>query len=428
MKVQTKKPVDYLFALIRWRKTLIRNFIIVCMVTAFITLLLPLTFTSSTVILPPVEDQSPLGLSSLLENVPIGGLSGITGMGSEESNLFLAIVNSRTVIKAAIDRFDLMQRFDVEDIEEAIKILRNRVTFKINEEGTLTLTAKASTPFIPDDENVQNTKLLARDLSSFFISALDSVNKRIKMEKARNTRKFIEKRYEQNLRDLKAAEEAMKKFGEKYGLIALPEQTEAMIDVMADIKSRVIQKDVEVDLLRRYIDADHPQLERAKNELYNLQQKYNELLKGSSISLSTIDSTATDADIIAPFYQMPELGLQYTRLLREVKLQNKLLTFLLPEYEQAKIQEARDTPTVQVLDPANIPTKKSAPKRSLIVLLAGFSILLLSIAYIWTLEYLQVYQQKDPEGASKLLEIKNVLLDDWNQFLRKVRLKKRTHS
>ena len=65
---------------------------------------------------------------------------------------------------------------------------------------------------------------------------------------------------------------------------------------------------------------------------------------------------------------MPQIDADLMRLSREVDIQNTLFIYLTQQYEDAKIQEARNTPTIQLLDPALPPIEKSSPKRMLMVI------------------------------------------------------------
>jgi uncharacterized protein involved in exopolysaccharide biosynthesis len=78
---------------------------------------------------------------------------------------------------------------------------------------------------------------------------------------------------------------------------------------------------------------------------------------------------------------VPALALDYGRLARDLKIQETLYAMLISQYEQAKLAEARDTPTVQVLDPAIPAERKSKPKISLNLLIAGMLSLLMGIAW-----------------------------------------------
>jgi uncharacterized protein involved in exopolysaccharide biosynthesis len=105
---------------------------------------------------------------------------------------------------------------------------------------------------------------------------------------------------------------------------------------------------------------------------------------------------------------LPEIGLEMARLFREVEIQTRLLTFLLPQYEQAKIQEVKDTPTVQIIDPAVPPQLKNSPKRMFIVLGAFFSSLLIGMIIALNLESLQ---QARAENTPRGRRIEQILLE-----------------
>nr|MBC8490743.1 hypothetical protein [Bacteroidota bacterium] len=103
----------------------------------------------------------------------------------------------------------------------------------------------------------------------------------------------------------------------------------------------------------------------------------------------------SDQDKLFPvFSEVPELGVQLLRMKRDVEIQNTLFTFLTQQYEEAKIQEARDTPTVQVLDKAIRPEKRAKPKRKLIVLGLFFLSTFVSVIFVFSLESFHNYKKK----------------------------------
>jgi tyrosine-protein kinase Etk/Wzc len=392
--------VDYLTLLIKWKKSVIINCFTVCFLVAAISLIIPKSYSSRTTILPPTDESGGFGLSSLLGNLPVGGIGlGLSGL-SDGTYTFIAILNSRTVMETVAKKFELKYRYKAKNMEETIKILQERVLIEIDDEGTITLHVRAKTKFFSFGEKDNEAKELAMNMANSFIEQLDKVNRRLKIEKARNTRVFIEKRYNQNLEDIGKAEEEFKNFQEKFGAIALPEQTAAAITAAAELKAQTILKEVEVGVLQKFVSRTHPNLIKSQTELNELNKKLKEFKNNKT----EIDNESVK--LFLPFDDVPKIGLQYLRLFREVKLQETLLEFLLPQYEQAKIQELRDTPTVQVLDPAVKPEKKSKPKRMLLVLAAGFiSIIFVFIAVYITvnLEYIKSVNPERHKRINNLL-------------------------
>jgi tyrosine-protein kinase Etk/Wzc len=394
--------VDFLYLLFKRRKRLTAIFLGTCLLAAMISYVLPKVFTAATTILPPADESSSLGLSSLLNKIPIGGLGMGVGTLSEEASLFIAITDSRTVMESVARRFDLMKRYKAKNMEETVRALRNAVSIKLNEEGTITLYARARTPFFSSRSKDDEARTLAQAMADFFISELDRVNKSLKTERARNTRIFLENRYRQNIADLQKAEEDFKIFQRRHGAVALPEQTSALISSMAELKAQIITKEIEVNVLQTHFGAFNAELTRAKTELDQLKSRYSEFLssrRGSS------PVRPLDDDLFPAFSDLPDVGLQYARLLREVMLQEKILEFLLPQYEDAKIQEAKDTPTVQTLDPANRPVKKSSPKRVLLVAVAGLTSLFFSGFVLLLKENLASYRDSNREKYERLMEM-----------------------
>ena len=84
---------------------------------------------------------------------------------------------------------------------------------------------------------------------------------------------------------------------------------------------------------------------------------------------------------------VPDLALQFGRLFRQVKVQETLFTLLTSQHEQAKIAEARDTPTVQVLDPAVPADKRSRPRLLLNLAVAGILSLVVGTFLAFFLDY-----------------------------------------
>jgi tyrosine-protein kinase Etk/Wzc len=419
MKASEMNLIEFMAILAKWKKFILRNFLIVCLVVVMITMMLPRFYTAGTTILPPTGDTGGMGVAAaLLSNLPISGFgSGTLGAFSQETNLFLAILNSRSLLTAIAEKFELQKLYETPTMEETLKELQNHLRVQVNEDGTVSLSAEARTPWMASQEEVMAAKNLARDLANAMMDELDTANKRIKSDQAHNTRMFIEKRYLQNMVDLHAAEEAFKVFQEKYQAISLPEQTKALITAAADIRAQITAKEIETEFLAKYLGKSHPDYIRSQNELTILRRKYDQFKYGPK-GVETGLMQEDNKDIFIPIDQVPDLGLQYARLYRELMLQEKILEFIMPQYEQAKIQEAKDTPTVQVLDRAILPERKSRPKRMIIVAVSGLMALAFSIGMAVVYERWQVMGETQPEKYRAIRRTGENLLRDWRFWRR----------
>ena len=413
MAAEKSNLINYLFVMTKWRKFIIINSFILAVLTAIFSLCMPKTYTAHTTILGPKEEVRGLGFSSILSSLSLGDLG--FGQVSEETYTFTAILNSRTIMETIAKQFNLMESYSADNLEETVRALRENVEVEINEDLTISFTASATTSFFPNDEDVDEARRLSRDMANTFIEELDKVNTKLKTEKAQNNRIFIEKRYLQNLADLKKSEEDLKNFQESYGVIALPEQMEVTIRAAAELKAQIVAKEIEVAVLSDYVSGSHSKLTKTKRELNELKKKFDEMKRGEKYELA--NNGTPDIRLFLPLNAAPELGLKYVRLYREVALQQKILEFLLPEYEQAKIQEAKDTPTVQVLDAAVTPIKRSKPKRTIMVLVAGFMGVLLSSIVAFAMEFVRNLEQNQTNDYRKLTEIGQNIRADFRKLL-----------
>lgn len=404
--------LDFLLLIVKWRKFLFINFIIISIIAVGVSFILPHWYVGSVTILPPIEEEEGLGISSMLSGLPLGGL-GLGGAASFEANIVIAILQSRTLLEDIAVKFNLQERFKTEDIEKTLKEMRERVDYKLHEEGTITISTKVKTTYFPTKEKIDEARVLSRDIAAYTTSKLDSINKKIRRTKAANNRSYIEKRYNQNLDDLEKAEEEMRDFQEKYGALAVPEQTIATIEALATIQAEQVAKEVELGMLESYLDDSHADVKRLKNEIKAFKNKLDEFNKG-------FDAEHPDGEmkILLPLDGIPELGVEYARLYREIEMQALILEFITPQYEQAKIQESKDTPTVQILDEAKVPIKRIKPKRAFFVILMNVVMFMLGVIFIIFVEYYRQVQRGERDSSDRLAQIIEILGGDLKKIFR----------
>jgi uncharacterized protein involved in exopolysaccharide biosynthesis len=405
--------VDHLSLIFRRRKSIIVHSFICCIVAAIVSLTLPYWYTAETTILPPTDDNSDISLSSLLNKIPLGGLGMGLGAASEEATLLLAILNSRTLMESTVQQFNLKERYRCKNMEESIKELRKHISVKLNEEGTITVKASAKTGFLPGRKSIEEARRLSMDISNFCIQELDRINKTLKTERATNTRKFIEKRYMQNIKDLSDAEERLKNFQQKSGAIDLPTQTSSVIKAVAEVKAKIMVKEINLNVLKESYGQSNMEAVTLQNELTELRKKYLELLNNSG------EIRGDAKDPFLPIKDLPRIGIEYARIYRDVVMQQTIMEFLLPQFEQAKIQEAKDTPTVQVLDPAVLPIKRSKPKRAFFVLLVAFIVTGFGVVHAEWQEHMINLRELKTEQYRKIDIIRSGIHNDLKKFFRR---------
>jgi len=332
-----------------FRFKVMRNLIIVTVIAVTIVMLMPLTYRSTAIIMPP-KSESGLNISSALSSLPFGNILG-TG-GDSKALTFLAILKSRKIQLAIIKKFNLENIYNTKFIEDAIEELNNNTSIEIEEEGTIKISFTAKTPWFHREHEITQRKELVKNVTNHYVKLLDNVNRELNSETAVNHRKFIEERYYLNKEELRLAEKALNKFQNEHNAIALENQTSAAIDIAAAIKSTLMTNQVKIEIMQQTLPEDHPDLANLQKENRLLQEQLDQL------------NTGKESDFLLPkFDQMSDLGMEYVRLSRDVEVQNQIFIFLTQQYEEAKISEAKDTPTLQVLDFGDIPEKKYKPAR-----------------------------------------------------------------
>ncbi len=144
-------------------------------------------------------------------------------------------------------------------------------------------------------------------------------------------------------------------------------------------------KEVELQTLLSYATPNNPQVQILASEKRELEQRLNELenKRGGMYGGKGFQ------DIFVPTGMMPTLELEHEKLMRDKTTQEDLYKLLIQQYEMAKIQEVKNSSTIQVLDKAAIPTKKAKPRRSLIVISSTFTAAIIAAFTAFFLEYLE---------------------------------------
>lgn len=364
--------LDYWRVLVN-HKGLIGLIVTVAIVTSIIySLLLPKIYAAKTSILPPQQEgSSSLGIISQLPS-GLGGLAGGFLGAKSPADLWVGILKSQTVMDAIVNRFDLMKSFETKTLEDARKSLTGMVKITKSKEDIISITVEDKDPN------------RAAALASAFVEELDKVNKNIVMTSGGRMRAFVEKRLKEAKDELTRKEEELKEFQEKNRAVKLDDQSKAIIVAIGAVKGQLMAKEVELQTFLSYATPNNPQAEILKTQTEELKERLRELEEGKRIP-----DNPSPKDIFIPASKIPDLALQYARLLRDGKVQGTLYEFLTQQYEMARIQEAKDSPTVQVLDVAKVPEKRIKPKRRQIVLLSTFTAAFLAIFLVFFLEYIE---------------------------------------
>ncbi|MCG3110393.1 MAG: Wzz/FepE/Etk N-terminal domain-containing protein [Candidatus Manganitrophus sp. SB1] len=350
-----------------------------------ISFFLPKIYASTTTLLPP-QQESTIGMPGMAASQLGSNLGGLAGsfLGSKSpADVWMAILKSRTVRDAIVARFELASVFKTQSEENAIDVLNGMVRITKSKEDLLSISV--------EDEDPKRAAALA----NAFVEELDKVNKRVVMTSGGRMRAFIEKRLSEQKIELVKIEEEVKAFQEKNGAVKLDDQSKAVIDVMGRVKGQLMAKEVELQTLLSFATPNNPQSELLRSQVEELQGSLRELEEGKK-------SGTLSKSIFIPTAKIPDLALQYARLLRDAKIQETLFGLLTQQYEMSRIQEAKDSPTVQVLDVAKVSGVRIKPKRKQIVLLSIFSAAFIAVFLVFFMEFLERTKTLQANGQRDL--------------------------
>ena len=333
-----------------------------------VSLILPNVYSATAKILPPQKDSGG-GLSALLGQAGGGGLAGLAGLATGGlgggSDLYLGILKSRSVADAVIQRLDLVTVYQSNSLESARKSLDGMVKVQSGKDGLISITAA--------DKDPKRAALLA----NAFVDELGKTTVRLNLSKAGTERMFLEKRLVLVRKDLKAAEDDLKLFAQQNKIVHVDSQAKASIESIAKLKAELASKEVQLAVLLSNQTNQSPDVQAVETGIRRL--------KGE---LGTFGGNTGSGDGIPSIGNVPGVGLDYSRKLRELKTQEAIFEQLTKQYEMAKLNEAKDSSSFQVLDEAVVPIRKSKPARAIIVLVAAVTAFIVSISIVLVQAYL----------------------------------------
>ena len=290
-------------------------------------LVLPSWYRASASLLPPSEEESGVGLSSLLKDIGVPGVKVPTQ--SEPADVFVAILKSRRVNEEIVRQFDLRRVYRRKLMVDALKELSAHTKFAVDPSGIITLQVEDRSP------------RRAADVANAYVAVLDRFNRDVRMTKGRRTREFVGQRLTDTAKQLHEAEERFAAYQATHKTPPLSPDAASALSSIAGMYAQREALQVRLGIIKGYTQGESDETRQILAELAQLDRRLQEV---------------------------PETGIASLRLLRELKTLEQLRALLIAQYEQARIQEVRDISTLEPLDIAAPPEKRSRPKRTLLVL------------------------------------------------------------
>ena len=383
------------------RKFLFCALVLGAVASAGMVLLIPVRYEATAQLMPP-DSQAGSGLALL--GALAGSAGGIEGLASDllgvknSGALFVGILQSRTVQDRLIEQFGLQRLYGAAKIEDArVALAAHSRIMEDRKSGIISITVT--------DHDPQRAATLAQA----YVDELDRLVEQVSTSAARRERIFLEGRLRAVKQDLDSAAQKFSIFASKNTAIDIPAQSKAMVEAAATLEGQLIAAEAELHGLEAMYTEQNVRVRALRARVAELRAQLGKM--GGESGTSPASTAGTDASLYPAIRQLPLLGVTYADLYRQTKIQETVYELLTQQYELAKVEEAKEVPSVKVLDAAVVPTKKSFPPRTLLTE-AGTMLVFLA-ACAWTLLW-QAWQGIDPKDPRKefAMEIAGTLRAD----------------
>jgi len=381
--------LEILLVLAREKKLILQVTMGATILAAIMVFIIPKSYTATATILPPQQNQSVL-------SAMMGQLAGTQSLDLRDlglknpSDVFVAMLKSRTVEDALINRFDLRKVYGVKSYQDARKKLEKRSEIDPEKEGLISIAVTDRDP------------RRAADIANAWVEELRALNQNLALTEAAQRRAFFEQKLVAERNALSQAELALQQIEQQTGIIQPDAQTRALIGEVAEVRAQIAAKEVQLQSMGSYATPNNPDVKRVETELAKLRAQF------ASLSRTQATAVPSEGNLQVPTGRVAGAGLEYLQAARELKYHESLYDFLSRQLEAARIDEAKSAVVVQVVDKAVEPEKKSSPGRLLIIAVTALLSFLLVALGALVREALQRRRQ-DPAEAARLDQLDKYL-------------------
>jgi capsule polysaccharide export protein KpsE/RkpR len=388
-----RKPADRERLWLLWenRRALRRAVLAGFILATIIAFLIPTRYESTTQLMPPdAQSGSSLAMlaalagrgSSALGGLGLAGMAGdLLGMKSSGA-LFIDIMGSRTVQDRLIQRFDLRKVYSDRYWKDARDDLAKYTDVSEDRKsGVITITVTDRDPH------------RAEQLAQAYVEELDRLVAEVSTSAARRERIFVEQRLKTVKQNLDTASQQFSEYASKNTALDINQQGKVMVESAARLQGEIIAAQSQLEGLEQIYTPNNVRVRSLRARIEELQRQLQKLGGDSTPPMSDDPNAAEEYPSIR---RLPLLGVRWADLYRETKIQETVYELLTQQYELAKIQEAKEIPTVKILDAASMPEKKASPPRLLIVLAGTLVAFIGGIVWVFGVTTWRTIDIEDP--------------------------------
>lgn len=365
---------------------------------ALIALLVPSRYESVAELMPP--DQNSSGqMAAAVDRVQSLGLPADLLGAKTPSALFVNIMTSQTVENAVIKRFDLRRVYQARYLETARQTLEeNTDVSEDRKSGVITIRVR------------DRDRLRAQNMCETYVSELNRLAIQLSTSSARREREFLEQRLAIVKKEVDQSAAALGQFSSTNTTVDIPEQAKAMVESAATLQGNLIAAEAELKGLKQIYGDQNVRVLSPQSRVAELRRNLH-LLAGDSSSASS------SPEMVYPsIRKLPLLGVTYVDLLRQAKLSGAIFEALTKQYELAQVQEAKEIPSVRLLDSPSYPENHVSPQRAMITAFGGLLGLIFGVACV-------LWKKLPPEDTRRelVLEASREFRNDIDKVVRRFR-------
>jgi uncharacterized protein involved in exopolysaccharide biosynthesis len=378
--------LDFFIVLLKRKRLIIVGTAVTIIMTIVFAYMMTPKFLATTKIMPPQQNSSSTAAQLL------GALGGTAGLvlgaaaPTTSGDLYVGLLQSQAILYPIIDRFDLMKRYDAKTKEDASKILIDDILVAEidSKSGILSVSV--------EDRDAK----FASDMANQFVEELKKLLDTLAVTEASKNRLFFEEQLRKAHESLSQAEESLMNFQQSTGAINIDTQATAVMQSIAGLMTQIAAREVQINVMRGYATVNNPDLRKAEQELSALKDQLKKLEEKQGTG---------SQNILIPTEQIPGLGKEYIRKMRDLKYNEALYEMYAKQFEAAKVQEANEAAIIQVIYKATPPEKPAKPRKGLMVILATGLALFFFTLLAFFLEFI-VKSSQNPENEERIKEMK----------------------
>jgi len=374
--------LDLLIILAKYKLLLIGLPLLVAVLAAGYSLMLPNIFTANAKILPPQSQSNTAAMLAQLSG--IAGLVGASAGLKNPNDLYIAMLKSRTVADKLNQRFGLIKLWKIDPAYQSLVY---------DELDKITRVSSGKDGIIHVEVENQDPKFAAA-LANAYVDELMGFTSVLAVTEGGQRRLFFERQFALAKENLASAEVAARQALEAGGLAKVDDQGRAIVEASARLRGQITVKEVQIGAMRTYAAERNPEMQLAQQELESMKRELRKIegANGAKATPGAANEQASDS----------------LRLLRDYKYRETIFELLARQYELAKIDEAKDSSLIQVMDRAIEPDHRSKPRRTRIVLVSAFVAFFITVLGVFLRE-LSARTGADPQRASRMQDLKRHL-------------------